>query len=205
MRALRWFAVLPSAGGLAVSLMALTAGLPAASAVDAIGVRSPVTVAAGPVTPSLATEHQRYLSRLGTLERRAERRADQEAAQDRRAEAAQDQRQAARQAARRAAAAARRAAAAVVPSAAPSGQVGTGGMGGFEACVIAAESGGNPRAYNSSSGASGLFGFLLTTWDSLNLGYPGGASTAPATVQEQGFAIEYARAGVAPWAAYDGC
>jgi resuscitation-promoting factor RpfA len=71
--------------------------------------------------------------------------------------------------------------------------------------VIQAESGGSPTAYNPSSGASGLFGFLLSTWDSLGLGYPGGAFTAPASVQEQGFAIEYARAGTSPWAPYDGC
>jgi hypothetical protein len=76
---------------------------------------------------------------------------------------------------------------------------------GFEACVIQAESGGDPTAYNSSSGASGLYGFLLSTWDSLGVGYPGGAYTAPPSVQHQGFLIEYARAGTAPWAPYDGC
>jgi len=76
---------------------------------------------------------------------------------------------------------------------------------GFEACVIQAESGGDPRAYNSSSGASGLYGFLLSTWDSLGLGYPGGAYTAPPSVQHQGFEIEFARAGTAPWRPYDGC
>ena len=79
------------------------------------------------------------------------------------------------------------------------------GVSGFEACVIQAESGGNPRAYNSSSGASGLFGFLLSTWDSLGLGYPGGAYTAPVSVQMQGFSVEFARAGTAPWRPYDGC
>lgn len=76
---------------------------------------------------------------------------------------------------------------------------------GFEACVIQRESGGDPTAYNSSSGASGLFGMLLSTWDSLGLGYPGGAYTAPVSVQEQGFAILYARDGTSPWAPYDGC
>jgi hypothetical protein len=76
---------------------------------------------------------------------------------------------------------------------------------GFEACVISRESGGDPTAYNSSSGASGLFGMLLSTWDSLGLGYPGGAYTAPVSVQEQGFAILYARDGTAPWGPYDGC
>lgn len=79
------------------------------------------------------------------------------------------------------------------------------GVSAFEACVIQRESGGNPRAYNSSSGASGLFGMLLSTWDSLGLGYSGGAYTAPVSVQEQGFNILYARDGTSPWAPYDGC
>ena len=83
-----------------------------------------------------------------------------------------------------------------VPSSAP---------GGFEGCVIQAESGGDPTAINQSSGASGLFGFLLSTWDSLGLGYPGGAYTAPASVQMQGFQILFARDGTAPWAPFDGC
>lgn len=78
-------------------------------------------------------------------------------------------------------------------------------VGGFEACVIERESGGDPTAYNTSSGASGLFGMLLSTWDSLGLGYPGGASTAPVSVQDQGFNILYARDGTSPWAPYDGC
>jgi len=79
------------------------------------------------------------------------------------------------------------------------------GAGGFEGCVIQAESGGDPTAINQSSGASGLFGFLLSTWDSLGLGYPGGAYTAPASVQMQGFQILFAREGTAPWAPFDGC
>jgi hypothetical protein len=92
----------------------------------------------------------------------------------------------------------------VQPAQAPAAQVAVSASG-FEACVISRESGGDPTAYNSSSGASGLFGMLLSTWDSLGLGYPGGAYTAPVSVQEQGFAILYARDGTAPWAAYDGC
>lgn len=79
------------------------------------------------------------------------------------------------------------------------------GGSGFQQCVIMAESGGDPTAYNPSSGASGLYGFLLSTWDSLGLGYPGGAYTAPVSVQNEGFAILYARDGTSPWAPYDGC
>lgn len=78
---------------------------------------------------------------------------------------------------------------------------------GFEACVIARESGGNPQAYNPTSGAGGLFQFLLSTWIALGYGssYPGGAQTAPASVQVAAFWAEYAQAGTAPWRPYDGC
>lgn len=86
----------------------------------------------------------------------------------------------------------------------PTGPVAPVG-GSFEQCVIQRESGGDPTAINLSSGASGLFGMLLSTWDSLGLGYPGGAYTAPVSVQERGFAILYARDGTSPWAPYDGC
>jgi len=85
--------------------------------------------------------------------------------------------------------------------------VGTAGMAAFEACVISRESGGNPRAVNPSSGAGGLFQFLPSTWAGLGYGsaYPGGAQTAPVSVQEAAFAKLYAEAGTSPWAPYDGC
>ena len=87
------------------------------------------------------------------------------------------------------------------------GHVGTEGMGAFEACVISHESGGNPRAVNPSSGAGGLFQFLPSTWAGLGYAsaYPGGAQTAPVSVQEAAFAKLYAEAGTSPWAPYDGC
>jgi LysM domain/Transglycosylase-like domain len=87
------------------------------------------------------------------------------------------------------------------------GHVGTGGMSAFEACVISRESGGNPRAVNPSSGAGGLFQFLPSTWAGLGYAaaYPGGAQTAPVSVQEAAFAKLYAEAGTSPWAPYDGC
>jgi hypothetical protein len=86
-------------------------------------------------------------------------------------------------------------------------QIPVGGMSAFEACVISRESGGNPAAYNPASGAGGLFQFLPSTWASLGFAsaYPGGAQTAPASVQEQAFAKLYAEAGTSPWAPYDGC
>lgn len=84
-------------------------------------------------------------------------------------------------------------------------QAGTVPPASFTACVISRESGGDPTAYNSSSGASGLFGMLLSTWLSTGVGYPGGAYTAPASVQYRAFGILYARDGVSPWRPYDGC
>lgn len=77
----------------------------------------------------------------------------------------------------------------------------------FMVCVISRESGGNPKAYNASSGAGGLFQFLLSTWDGLGFGkaYPKGAQTAPASVQYQAFYKAYAESGTSPWAPYDGC
>ena len=87
------------------------------------------------------------------------------------------------------------------------GHVSTEGMAAFEACVISRESGGNPRAVNPSSGAGGLFQFLPSTWAGLGYAgaYPGGAQTAPVSVQEAAFAKLYAEAGTSPWAPYDGC
>jgi hypothetical protein len=52
--------------------------------------------------------------------------------------------------------------------------------------------------------AEGLFGFLLSTWQGLGLGYAQGASYAPPSVQVEGFDKLYAEAGTSPWAA-DGC
>jgi len=93
------------------------------------------------------------------------------------------------------------------PAAPPASNVSTAGMAGFEACVISHESGGNPHAVNPTSGAGGLYQFLPSTWASLGYAsvYPGGAQTAPVSVQRAAFAKLYAEAGTAPWAPYDGC
>ena len=93
------------------------------------------------------------------------------------------------------------------PAAPPAGSVSTAGMAAFEACVISRESGGNPRAVNPASGAGGLYQFLPSTWASLGFAsaYPGGAQTAPVSVQRSAFAKLYAEAGTSPWAPYDGC
>jgi hypothetical protein len=78
---------------------------------------------------------------------------------------------------------------------------------GFEACVISRESGGNPAAVNPSSGAGGLFQFLPSTWASLGFAasYPGGAQTAPPSVQVAAFWKLFNEAGTSPWAPSDGC
>ena len=93
------------------------------------------------------------------------------------------------------------------PTAPSAGSVSTAGMAAFEACVISRESGGNPRAVNPASGAGGLYQFLPSTWASLGYAsaYPGGAETAPVSVQRSAFAKLYAEAGTSPWAPYDGC
>jgi hypothetical protein len=93
------------------------------------------------------------------------------------------------------------------PSSAQSQTVTTEDMSAFEACVISRESAGNPRAVNAASGAGGLFQFLPSTWAGLGYAgaYPGGAQTAPVSVQESAFARLYAESGTSPWAPYDGC
>jgi LysM repeat protein len=78
-----------------------------------------------------------------------------------------------------------------------------GGGGGFQSCVIAAESGGNAGAVNPSSGAGGLYGFLPSTWQAL--GFSGLPQNASVATQNAAFAREYAQSGASAWAPYDGC
>lgn len=87
-------------------------------------------------------------------------------------------------------------------AAAPSGSY-SAASGSFQACVIQAESGGNPAAVNPSSGAGGLYGFLPSTWQAL--GFSGLPENAPVSVQNAAFAKEYAQSGASAWAPYDGC
>lgn len=69
--------------------------------------------------------------------------------------------------------------------------------------IIRCESGGNPRAQNRSSSASGLFQFLDSTWRSL--GYKGRAKDAPPATQYQAADKLYRRAGLRPWKASKRC
>lgn len=90
------------------------------------------------------------------------------------------------------------------PSAPQSGGSYGAAPGSFQACVIQAESGGNPDAQNPTSTASGLYGFLDTTWTSVT-GLPGPARAYSVATQNAAFLKLYAEDGTAPWAAYDGC
>ncbi len=85
---------------------------------------------------------------------------------------------------------------------APASNVSTAGMGSYQACVIARESGGNPSAVNASSGAGGLYQFLPSTW--AGLGYSGLPQNASVAQQTQAFDTLYAQQGSSPWVS-DGC
>ena len=74
---------------------------------------------------------------------------------------------------------------------------------GFQACVIARESGGNSQVMNSS-GHYGLYQFSASTWEA----YGGSASTfgnASVAEQNQVFANAMAQGGQSNWSPYDGC
>lgn len=71
------------------------------------------------------------------------------------------------------------------------------------ACIIARESGGNPKAYNRSSGASGLVQFMPRTWHSVT-GLPGNAGDYPVEVQMAAAYKLQAEVGWSPWSG-DGC
>lgn len=81
---------------------------------------------------------------------------------------------------------------------------GGGGLLGFQACVIARESGGNPQVMNST-GHYGLYQFSESTWDD-NGGNP--ADFGHASVAEQNAVFWTAvekPGGEGNWAPYDGC
>jgi resuscitation-promoting factor RpfC len=79
----------------------------------------------------------------------------------------------------------------------------SGASGSYQACVIAAESGGNASAVNPSSGAGGLYQFLPSTWAAL--GHSGLPQNASVAEQNQAFQQEYAQSGTSAWSPYDGC
>lgn len=89
------------------------------------------------------------------------------------------------------------------PKVVPRGKPPPGGLEALGAKIAACESGGSPTAYNRSSGASGLFQFLRSTW----AGHGGYAEArhAPPEIQWEKFRILYAASGLRPWASSRGC
>ena len=79
----------------------------------------------------------------------------------------------------------------------------SGSTGSFQACVIAAESGGNSQVMNSS-GHYGLYQFSSSTWAAYG-GNPADFGNASVSEQNQVFANAMAAGGQSNWAPYDGC
>jgi len=77
------------------------------------------------------------------------------------------------------------------------------GGSGFQACVIAAESGGNSQAMNSS-GHYGLYQFSSSTWAEYG-GNSADFGNASVAEQNQVFDNAMAAGGASNWAPYDGC
>lgn len=89
------------------------------------------------------------------------------------------------------------------PAAPAAGWSGAYPGGSFGACVVAAESGGNPDVWNAS-GHWGLYQFSESTWEA----YGGSAAdfgSASVAEQNQVFANALAQGGQDNWAPYDGC
>jgi LysM repeat protein len=79
----------------------------------------------------------------------------------------------------------------------------TGSAGSFQACVIAAESGGNAQVMNSS-GHYGLYQFSASTWAEYG-GNPADFGDASVAEQNQVFDNAIAAGGASNWSLYDGC
>ncbi|MGH3298835.1 MAG: LysM peptidoglycan-binding domain-containing protein [Trebonia sp.] len=79
----------------------------------------------------------------------------------------------------------------------------SGSSGSFQACVIAAESGGNSQVMNSS-GHYGLYQFSASTWAAYG-GNPADFGNASVAEQNQVFDNAIAAGGQSNWAPYDGC
>jgi soluble lytic murein transglycosylase-like protein len=91
------------------------------------------------------------------------------------------------------------------PESAPTQTVSTdtGSTSSFQACVIAAESGGNPQVMNSS-GHYGLYQFSASTWAEYG-GNPADFGDASVAEQNQVFDNAMAAGGASNWSLYDGC
>jgi LysM repeat protein len=93
--------------------------------------------------------------------------------------------------------------AAPVSAPAPAQSASTGSTSSFQACVIAAESGGNPQVMNSS-GHYGLYQFSASTWAEYG-GSPADFGDASVAEQNQVFDNAMAAGGASNWSLYDGC
>jgi LysM repeat protein len=89
------------------------------------------------------------------------------------------------------------------PAPAPTESTDTGSTSSFQACVIAAESGGNPQVMNSS-GHYGLYQFSASTWAEYG-GNPADFGDATVAEQNQVFDNAIAAGGASNWSLYDGC
>jgi LysM repeat protein len=91
------------------------------------------------------------------------------------------------------------------PSPSPAAGNSAGGYpgGAFGACVVAAESGGNPQIMNAT-GHYGLYQFSAATWAAYG-GNPADFGHASVAEQNQVFANALAAGGQDNWAPYDGC
>ena len=78
-----------------------------------------------------------------------------------------------------------------------------GDGGSFQACVIAAESGGNSQVMNGT-GHYGLYQFSSSTWAEYG-GNPADFGDASVAEQNQVFSTAMASGGASNWAPYDGC
>jgi len=90
------------------------------------------------------------------------------------------------------------------PSGASSGSTSGQSFSSLEACIIRAESSGNPQARSPNGQYWGLFQFSKSTWIEYG-GAPGAWGNASAAVQEQVFANAIADGGADNWTPYDGC
>jgi LysM repeat protein len=89
------------------------------------------------------------------------------------------------------------------PAPAPTESADTGSNSSFQACVIAAESGGNSQVMNSS-GHYGLYQFSASTWAEYG-GNPADFGDASVAEQNQVFDNAIAAGGQSNWSLYDGC
>lgn len=89
------------------------------------------------------------------------------------------------------------------PAPVRSGSVSTSGMGSYQQCVIARESGGNSQVMNSS-GHYGLYQFSASTWAAYG-GNPADFGNASVAEQNQVFSNAIAAGGQSNWSPYDGC